>query len=74
MQLCWMTEKFLPDSLIADIPINLAGFAPQNFDGQFEGAVPASRALSRSLNVPAVEMLKAIWNRTISSSDPFIWE
>jgi penicillin-binding protein 1C len=50
--------KLLPGSLIADIPINLAGFAPQNFDGQFEGALPAGRALSRSLNVPAVQMLK----------------
>ena len=50
--------KVLPSGLVADIPINLEGFSPQNFDGQFEGAVRASRALSRSLNVPAVEMLK----------------
>ena len=50
--------KLLPGSLVADIPINLAGFAPQNFNGQFEGALPAGRALSRSLNVPAVQMLK----------------
>ncbi|HLO59329.1 MAG TPA: penicillin-binding protein 1C [Bacteroidales bacterium] len=50
--------KLLPQSLVSDIPINLGGFSPQNFDGQFEGAVTASRALSRSLNVPAVEMLK----------------
>jgi penicillin-binding protein 1C len=50
--------KLLPGSLVADIPINLAGFSPENFDGQFEGAVPASRALSRSLNVPAVQLLK----------------
>ncbi len=50
--------KILPGSLIADIPMNLSGFSPENFDGQFEGAVPASRALSRSLNVPAVQMLK----------------
>jgi penicillin-binding protein 1C len=50
--------KILPASLIADIPINLSGFSPENYDGKFEGAVPASRALSRSLNVPAVQMLK----------------
>ncbi len=48
----------LPNSLVADIPVNLSGFAPRNFDSQFEGAVPASRALSRSLNVPAVGMLR----------------
>jgi penicillin-binding protein 1C len=50
--------KILPGSLVPDIPVNLGGFSPQNFSGQFEGAIPASRALSRSLNVPAVEMLK----------------
>lgn len=50
--------KILPGSLVPDIPVNLGGFSPQNFNGQFEGAIPASRALSRSLNVPAVELLK----------------
>lgn len=50
--------KLLPASLVPDIPMNLNGFAPVNFDGQFEGAVPASKALSRSLNVPAVQMLR----------------
>jgi penicillin-binding protein 1C len=50
--------KILPNSLVADIPINLSGFAPQNFDRQYEGAVPASQALSRSLNIPAVGMLR----------------
>ncbi len=50
--------KILPNSLVADIPVNLSGFAPRNFNGQYEGAVPASQALSRSLNIPAVEMLR----------------
>jgi penicillin-binding protein 1C len=50
--------KLLPGSLVADIPINLSGFAPRNFNGEYEGAVPADEALSRSLNVPAVEMLR----------------
>ena len=50
--------KLLPGSLVADIPVNLGGFSRRNFNGQFEGAVPAGRALSRSLNVPAVQLLK----------------
>jgi penicillin-binding protein 1C len=50
--------RLLPASLIPDVPMNLSGFAPQNFNGQFEGAIPANRALSRSLNVPIVLMLK----------------
>lgn len=51
--------KFLPASLVPDIPMNLNGFSPLNFDGHFEGAVPAGKALSRSLNVPAVQMLRS---------------
>ncbi len=47
----------LPNSLIADIPIQLGGYSPKNYAMGYDGAVPASRALARSLNVPAVRML-----------------
>ncbi len=48
----------LPRTLLPDVPLNLGGFAPQNFDRQFYGAVPADEALARSLNVPAVYLLR----------------
>ena len=50
--------SLLPDMLLPDVPININGFTPQNFSMQFEGAVPASEALARSLNIPAVTMLQ----------------
>ncbi len=50
--------ELLPDQLVADIPTHMGGFAPQNYNRTFEGAVPASMALSRSLNVPVVRMLR----------------
>ncbi len=50
--------SLLPKQLIPDIPTHLGGYSPQNFDLGFDGAVPANRALSRSLNVPAVKMLQ----------------
>lgn len=50
--------SLLPQMLLPDIPININGFTPQNFSLQFEGAVPASEALARSLNIPAVTMLQ----------------
>lgn len=31
---------------------------PENYDHMYRGAVPARTALARSLNVPAVRMLK----------------
>ncbi len=48
----------LPKTLLPDVPVNLSGFAPQNFDRRFYGAVPADEALARSLNIPAVFLLR----------------
>lgn len=48
----------LPNSLIPDVPTQIAGYHPENFDLGYDGAVTASVALSRSLNVPAVKMLQ----------------
>ncbi len=50
--------ELLPNSLVADIPTIVNGYSPENFDKQYTGAVPASVALTRSLNVPAVRMLR----------------
>jgi penicillin-binding protein 1C len=50
--------ELLPDMLLPDIPMNIGGFIPQNFNMLFDGAVPASKAVSRSLNVPFVYLLK----------------
>jgi penicillin-binding protein 1C len=48
----------LPGTLIPDIPTRISGFKPDNYDLSFDGAVPAKRALARSLNIPAVRMLQ----------------
>ena len=50
--------SLLPQSLQPDVPTFIDGFAPQNFDKQFEGAVPADQVIARSLNVPSVHMLR----------------
>ena len=48
----------LPSMLVPDIPIRFGGFTPMNFDRQYNGAVPAEEALARSLNIPAVHLLR----------------
>ena len=48
----------LPEQLVADVPTQISGYSPQNFNMTYDGAVPASAALSRSLNIPSVLMLK----------------
>ena len=50
--------SLLPQSLQPDVPTFIDGFAPQNFNKQFEGAVPADQVIARSLNVPSVHMLR----------------
>jgi penicillin-binding protein 1C len=50
--------QLLPKLLVPDVPTQFKGFAPENFDRAFRGAVPADEALAHSLNVPAVRLLK----------------
>ncbi len=49
----------LPAQLVADVPTHIGSFHPENFDRAYAGAVPAAQALARSLNVPAVRLLRA---------------
>jgi penicillin-binding protein 1C len=44
-----LTEgTMLPRQLVADIPTQIGGYMPENFDLGYDGAVPANRALARS--------------------------
>ncbi|MCD6366871.1 MAG: penicillin-binding protein 1C [Bacteroidales bacterium] len=48
----------LPNTLLPDIPTDIAGYNPQNYNHKYSGVVHASQALSHSLNVPAVRLLR----------------
>lgn len=50
--------SILPHTLLPDIPTQIAGYTPKNYSLTYDGAVPASEALSRSLNIPAVHLLR----------------
>ncbi len=50
--------KMLQRTLWPDVPTFINGYAPKNFSKEFEGAVHANDALTRSLNVPAVHELR----------------
>jgi penicillin-binding protein 1C len=58
---CLMLEEgeILTGSLVPDIPTQYTGYSPKNFNHEYDGAVPARRALARSLNIPAVRMLQS---------------
>ncbi|MFT7519581.1 MAG: penicillin-binding protein 1C [Kiritimatiellia bacterium] len=50
----------LPEHLVRDIPVSYHGYAPRNYDGRYEGLVQLEDALSRSLNLPFIFLLKGI--------------
>ena len=47
-----------PNMLIPDVPTLYNGYVPQNFNKKFKGMVKAHDALTMSLNIPLVRMLK----------------
>lgn len=47
-----------PRQLVNDVPVAYSDFTPQNFSKTFEGMVSANEILSRSLNVPSVNLLR----------------
>ena len=51
--------ELMPDQLIEDVPAVISGYAPKNYNEKYDGAVPASKALARSLNVPIINMLQS---------------
>jgi len=52
--------RALPGFLVPDIPIQYGDYSPRNYDGSFAGLVRLDDALSRSLNVPFVQLLGAL--------------
>jgi penicillin-binding protein 1C len=49
--------KITPDMLLPDYPTRINGYSPENYEDSYDGMVPASEALARSLNIPAVRLL-----------------
>ncbi len=54
-------------SLLVDAPQSFDGYRPANFGDVFHGPVAAADALSRSLNVPAVDLLDRIGPQRFSA-------
>ena len=51
--------ELLPEMLVPDVPTQIAGYTPENFNEDYSGAVEAKSALARSLNIPAVRLLQS---------------
>lgn len=53
-------KRLNTESLVDDIPIERAGWSPENFDRTFRGAATAADALRQSLNVPAITITEGL--------------
>lgn len=49
-----------PRHLVEDVPVAFGNYAPENYDGNFSGLVRLEEALSRSLNIPFVNLLNEV--------------
>lgn len=52
--------QLTPRFVLEDVPINIAGYAPENYDMDYRGAVSVEDALRQSLNIPAVLTLRRL--------------
>lgn len=55
--LCFDQGILTPKTVVTDVPININGYSPENFDEKFNGYVTVEFALENSLNIPAVKAL-----------------
>ena len=51
---------YTPNSVLYDVPVNIGGYEPENYDREFNGSITLKHALSFSLNIPAVCVLNQI--------------
>ncbi|MFG6148726.1 PBP1A family penicillin-binding protein [Halobacillus sp. B23F22_1] len=62
-------EKLSTYHQINDEEIDINGWQPNNYDGEFRGWVSMRYALSRSLNIPAIKMLE---ETGVENAKPFV--
>ncbi|AET67864.1 penicillin-binding protein, 1A family [Desulfosporosinus orientis DSM 765] len=55
-----LEQGYTPQSLLRDYPLNIEGYAPENYDYQYHGYVTMQEAISNSWNIPAVWLLNEI--------------
>lgn len=58
--LCMDEGLMTPKAVITDVAVNYDGYAPENYDKQFNGYVTMEYALEHSLNIPAVKGMRLL--------------
>ncbi|HYE53237.1 MAG TPA: penicillin-binding protein 1C [Chitinophagaceae bacterium] len=58
--LCFDEGLLTPKMVMTDVAVNYSGYAPENYDRNFNGYVTTEFALENSLNIPAVKALRML--------------
>ncbi len=58
--MCIDAGLMTPRMILTDVSVNYEGYAPENYDKQFNGYVTMQYALEHSLNIPAVKSLRQL--------------
>jgi penicillin-binding protein 1C len=58
--LCFDEGLLTPKKIMNDVAVNFAGYAPENYDKNFNGPVTVEYALEHSLNIPAIKALNML--------------
>ena len=51
---------YSPETVVADVPVDLAGYRPENFNRKYSGPVTVKSALIQSLNIPALLCVRQV--------------
>lgn len=63
--MCFDEGLLTPKTVMTDVAVNYAGYAPENYDEKFRGYVTIQYALEHSLNIPAVKGLRMIGHESM---------
>ncbi len=55
-----LESGYTPDSVVADSPLNIYGWSPQNYDRSYSGSVPLRYVCEQSLNVATVRVAQDV--------------
>ncbi|MEO5562493.1 MAG: penicillin-binding protein 1C [Chitinophagaceae bacterium] len=58
--MCFDEGLMTPKTILTDVAVNYEGYAPENYDQNYNGYVTVEYALEHSLNIPAVKSLKSL--------------
>ncbi len=60
-----LEKGFTPDSSVLDAPLSIKGYNPENYTREYFGNVSLSKALSMSLNTPAVRLGQEVGTKNV---------